>query len=163
MEAHTSARRPPTLPWPDPSWTTVPEFGILCSSATLTPLRSYRGRPLDGRGPVWSHQCHSALKNLKWHHWQTGCLIIEPLLLYKILHRLVNIPQESVDITKSNSTPRGVSNPHKLQRPRAQQKSSPLWNSTIFRTIPQWNQLPASIAEADFLTAFKSWLVCSSP
>ena len=49
VEVHTSARRPPTLPRPDPSWNTVPSFGILSSSATLTSLRSYRWRTLDGR------------------------------------------------------------------------------------------------------------------
>ena len=47
--AHTSAGRPLTLPWPDLSWNTVPAFGILSSSTTLTPLISYREKPLDGR------------------------------------------------------------------------------------------------------------------
>ena len=95
----------------------------------------------------------------RWVKWCRDRIVV----LYKILHGLVNIPPESVDITKSNRIPRGASNPHKLQPPRAQRKSSPLWNSTIFRTIPQWIQLPASIAEADSLTTFKSRLVCSSP
>ena len=55
------------------------------------------------------------------------------------------------------------SNPTKLQRPRTSHKSSPLWKSPIFHSIPEWNSLPASTAEADSLLAFKSRLAAPKP
>ena len=39
-----------------------------------------------------------------------------------------------------------------------QLQASPLWKNPIFRSIPEWNSLPAATAEADALLAFKSRL-----
>ena len=115
------------------------------------------------RGQYGSISVTQLLKDLKWRPLADRRRDHQIILLYKILHGSVNIPPETVDIRKSKRTPRGVSNPDKLERPRATRKSSPLWNSTVFRTIPEWNQLPASIAEADSITSFKSRLACASP
>ena len=115
------------------------------------------------RGQYGSISVTQLLKDLKWRPLADRRRDHRIILLYKILHGSVNIPPETVDIRKSKRTPRGVSNPDKLERPRATRKSSPLWNSTVFRTIPEWNQLPASIAEADSITSFKSRLACASP
>ena len=115
------------------------------------------------RGQYGSISVTQLLKDLKWRPLADRRRNHRIILLYKILHGSVNIPPETVDIRKSKRTPRGVSNPDKLERPRATRKSSPLWNSTVFRTIPEWNQLPASIAEADSITSFKSRLACASP
>ena len=48
--------------------------------------------------------------------------------------------------------------PNKLVRQRASDKSSPLWTSTVFRTIPQWNNLSTAALEAGSITTFKSQL-----
>ena len=85
------------------------------------------------------------------------------VLLYKILHGLVNIPSESVDTIKIQQNSERCIQPTWITVLRAQWNSSPLWNSTILRTILQWKQLPASTAEADSLTTLKSQLVCLSP
>ena len=97
------------------------------------------------RGQYGSISVTQLLKDLKWRPLADRRRDHRIILLYKILHGSVNIPPRTVDIRKSKRTPRGVSNPDKLERPRATRKSYPLWNSTVFRTIPEWNQLPASI------------------
>ena len=104
------------------------------------------------------------LRDLKWEPLADRRRAQRLALFYKILNFQVNIDPASVDIKLSTrSRPRGNSNPKKLDRPSARGKSSPLWNSTIFRTIPEWNNLPATTAEADSITAFKSRLACCSP
>ena len=103
------------------------------------------------------------LRDLKWQSLADRRRDQRLTLLYKILFNYINIPPESVDIHYSNRTPRGDKNPLNLNRPSASRKSSPLWTSSIYRTIPEWNSLPASFAEADSVTAFKSQLASRSP
>ena len=50
----------------------------------------------------------------------------------------------------------------RVQHPKAGDKSSPLWHCPVFRTIPDWN-LPATIAETDSLSVFKSRLAAPKP
>ena len=126
-----------------------------CSSKYLGP-HSQQGLWLHRKGTEEGRSLGAwLLKDLKWRPLADRRRDHRIILLYKILQGSVNIHPKR--------TPRGVSNPDKLERPRATRKSSPLWNSTVFRTIPEWNQLPASIAEADSLTSFKSRLACVSP
>ena len=50
----------------------------------------------------------------------------------------------------------------KYVRPGAQ-SSSPLWSQFVFRTVRDWNELPAEVAEAGSLNEFKSQLVAPCP
>ena len=83
------------------------------------------------------------------------------VLMYKILHNLIAVPPDLVGIQRATRPARHPRNQDNLQRPRASFKSSPLWNCTVYRTIPEWNDLPATIAEADSLSAFKSRLAAA--
>ena len=102
------------------------------------------------------------LKDLKWapltDRWWHHRLI----LLYKILNHRLAVPPEDVDIKRALRPPR-QGHSQQLQRPRAGAKSSLLWHSTTFRTIPEWNSLPAPVAEADTVVTFKCQLALSSP
>ena len=93
--------------------------------------------------------------NLKTHQRLT--------LFYMIIHDLIAILPDKVGIQRAARPARHPRNQDNLQRPRASYKASPLWNSTVFRTIPQWNSLPAAIAEADSLSSFKSRLTEYQP
>ena len=102
------------------------------------------------------------LRDLKWEPLADRRRHQRLTLLFKIIYGKVNIDPSSVDIRQpERSRPRGNSNPKKLIRPSAKGgPSSPLWNSTIFKSIPEWNQLLATTAEADSVMAFKSRLAC---
>ena len=87
-------------------------------------------------------------------------------LLYKILNNHLTLPPEEVSVMRASRPYRRTSkssNPTKLKRPRASCKSSPLWKSPIFCSIPKWISLPAATAEADTLLAFKSQLATPKP
>ena len=104
------------------------------------------------------------LRDLKWQPLADRRRDQRLTLLYKILNGHISIQPDSVNLVRSKRPARGqYTNPHKLDRPRASTKSSPLWNSTIFHTIPEWNSLPAAAAEAGSITSFKSQLASLSP
>ena len=101
-------------------------------------------------------------KDLKWAPLADRRRHHRPILLYKILNHQLAVPPEDVDIRRALRPPRR-GHSRQLQRPRAGAKSSPLWHSTTFRTIPEWNSLPAQVAEADTVVIFKCQLASSSP
>ena len=68
-----------------------------------------------------------------------------------------------LNIQRATRPARDSKNQLNLQRPRASDKSSPLWHCSIFRTIPDWNNLPAALAETDSLSVFKSRLAAPKP
>ena len=128
------------------------------------------------RGEYGQCSVTNLLKDLKWAPLADRRRHSRFILFYKILHPSISvniIPQE-VDISRTGrSNPRGNKNPYQLQRPRALGgKSSPLWNSTVYKTLPEWNSLSADIfaypadtdsVEADPITSFKGRLASASP
>ena len=54
-------------------------------------------------------------------------------------------------------------NQDSILRPSANDTFSPLWKSMVFRTIPEWNRLPATVAEAESLEIFKNRLTAHKP
>ena len=105
----------------------------------------------------------SLLRDLGWADLADRRRNLRIILLYRIIHNLLAVPPDSVDIKRATRPPRGSKNPQNLQRPRARDKASPLWHCTVFRTIPDWNNLPASVAEADSLPVFRSRLAAPKP
>ena len=103
------------------------------------------------------------LKDLGWAELADRRQNQRLTLFYKILHNLIAVPPDSVSITPARRSARLSKNQDKLQQPRASYKASPLWRSTVFRTVPQWNALPASVAEADSLQVFRSRLAAHKP
>ena len=82
-------------------------------------------------------------------------------LFYKLLNNIIDVNICDLDICQLKDTDSWKSrgyHPNKLVRQRASDKSSPLWTSTVFRTIPQWNNLSTAALEAGSITTFKSQL-----
>ena len=75
-------------------------------------------------------------------------------LFYKLLNGHFNISPEEFDL-KSPARVTKTSHNKKLQRLSGRDQHSPLWRSTIVRTIPEWNSLPPLTAEADTINSFK--------
>ena len=105
----------------------------------------------------------SLLKDLKWPSLSERRKHQRLSLLYQILHKKIAVPPEENFISRTSRPIRGALNQIKLYRPTASYRASPLWHSTIFRTIPEWNDLPASVAEADSVTTFRSRLTTLRP
>ena len=74
-------------------------------------------------------------------------------LFYELLNGHFNISPEEFDL-KSPARETKTSHNKKLQRLSGRDQHSPLWRSTIVRTIPEWNSLPPLIAEADTINSF---------
>ena len=83
------------------------------------------------------------LKDLKWAPLVDRRRHHRLILLYKILNHHLAVPPEDVDIRRALRPPRR-GHSRQLHRQRADAKSSPLWHSTTFRTIPEWSSLPVS-------------------
>ena len=105
------------------------------------------------------------LKDLEWDDLSDRRKDSRLLLFYKILKdpQILKVSPSEIDVKLSDRHARGPHNKLKLVRPKASHKSSPLWSSTSFRTIPEWNSLPADIAEVDSPLAFKGRLASAKP
>ena len=142
----------------EPRLSMLPWYGIHHCRARLINWNRSRGKLHVGQegsmgSRVWLHY----LGNLGGPPWQTA-VVTRLTLFYKILHDLIVVPSDKVDIQRAARPARHPRNQDNLQRPRASYKASLLWISIVFRTIPQWNSLPTAIAEVDSLSSFKSRL-----
>ena len=97
----------------------------------------------------------SMLDQLGWRNLAERRLDLHLTLLYKVVHGHINMPADSLGLTNSYSRTR-ANHKYKYQLPRAYTKE--LQYSCIHRTIPEWNALPASLAESDSVASFKSGL-----
>ena len=79
-------------------------------------------------------------------------------IFYKILHGDLDIPPDSIDITRHTGRTTRGSHQWKLNRISAGDRHSPLWKATVIRTIPEWNSLSSGTVAADSLVTFKSRL-----
>ena len=83
-------------------------------------------------------------------------------LFYKILNNIIDVNIDELDIQllkDSDSRKTRGYHPNKIVRQRASDKNSPywapLWTSTVFRTITQWNNLsPASLEAGSILNYY---------
>ena len=103
------------------------------------------------------------LKDLQWAELADRRRDQRLALFYKLLNGLIAVPPDEIDIVRATRPARLPLNQLNLCRPRASRKASPLWHSTVFRTIPQWNSLPATVAEACSPSTFKSRLAALNP
>ena len=75
-------------------------------------------------------------------------------MFYKIVHGIVAISPEDLDLIPADSRTRAT------HRHKFRHKASPskLKFSFVNRTVPEWNSLPACMAEAGSLDIFKAQL-----
>ena len=104
------------------------------------------------------------LKRLGWAELSDRRRNQRLILIFKILHELIAIPPDEVHIIRASRPPGNIElNQDSILRPRANDTFSPLWKSMVFRTIPEWNRLPATVAEAESLEIFKNRLTAHKP
>ena len=101
-------------------------------------------------------------EDLKWQPLSDRRCNQRLSLFYKILNGHINIRPEEVSLHKA--APRRT-HKHKdvLKRDRGKDTYSPYWKGPICRTIPVWNNLDRSVAEADTPLSFKCQLAPSAP
>ena len=102
------------------------------------------------------------LKELGWAELKDRRRNQRMILIYKILNNLIAIDSDTVNINRA-TRPSRHRHKEQLSRPTASDKHSPLWHCTVFRSVPEWNALPASAAEAESLDIFKGQLSASLP
>ena len=109
------------------------------------------------------------LKDLNWMELTDRWRKHRETLFYKILNNLIAIDKTIVDYsdrielkfnTRIQRKKKGTSESHtkQLKLLSASDSHSPLWRSTAIRTVRDWNNLPAPVAEAAELTEFKGLL-----
>ena len=119
-------------------------------SAVRYVCREYRR--LDENG----HQIHveSLQRALKWETLAMRRMKFRMTLVYKILNQHVKIPPAPHFIRTEGTNRRGHS-----ENLRQTSTTTKYHQNTFFvRSIPQWNKLPASIAEATSLDSFRARL-----
>ena len=110
------------------------------------------------RGALGVISVTTLLRDLNWQALAARRCIQRLTLFYKILNERINIPPESVNITRSSSRTRKK---HRdiLNRVCGRDKHSPYWKGTICKTISIWK----SLAEADSPLIFRSRLAPPVP
>ena len=76
-------------------------------------------------------------------------------MLFKIVHGLVAITPEELGLEAADSRTR-ASHRHKFREKGSRTNLSKF--SFVSRTVPDWNRLPATTAEAESLEIFKTQL-----
>ena len=102
------------------------------------------------------------LKDLDWQPLSDRRCNQRLTLFYKLLNSHIDIDPKSVSLSVNLSNTRKKHN-KVLVREYGKDKPSPYWKGTICRTIPLWNNLDRSVAEADSPLIFKSRLAPSAP
>ena len=109
----------------------------------------------------WAKLCFSQtasvtkmLQDFKWDDLADRRKNIRLTLLYKICNKNVDIEFSEIGLIPSTRPSRR--HQEHFFRPRA--ITDVLKNSFVFRTITQWNTLPASVIQAGSVNAFKSRL-----
>jgi len=78
------------------------------------------------------------LRDLGWHSLADRRRNQRLCLFYKLLHGDLDLPPESVDINLHQGRATRGSHQWKIVRPSAANRQSPLWKSTVQRTITEW-------------------------
>ena len=77
------------------------------------------------------------------------------ILMYKVMHELIGTSLEDLALEKADGRTRA---PHKFKLKHQSPTTPEHRHSFVNHTIPEWNRLPATMAEADSLSEFKSQL-----
>jgi hypothetical protein len=122
---------------------------------------------IQRRAARWITQDHSPYSSVTSMLDQLGLESLEDrrknqrlLMLYKIMHGVVALTPSELDLELANKRTRAAHN-FKLNTLRA--TTNELKNSFVHKTIPAWNQLPASLAEAGSVDQLKSLLAPCRP
>lgn len=95
------------------------------------------------------------LTKLGWRNLEDRRRDLRLALLYKVVHSHVAVTAESLDLIKADSRTR-ANHPHKLKLPRARTRN--LSNFITYKSISDWNSLPAHVVAAATTDTFKARL-----
>ena len=96
----------------------------------------------------------SMLEHLQWESLESRRVKIQLTLFYKVVNNLVHIPAADYLVPSMSRTRASHS-----KRYRQFSTSSDFFKFSFFpRTVPSWNSLPATVAEAHSLVSFKEGL-----
>ena len=95
------------------------------------------------------------LQDLGWKNLADRRKDLRLALLFKIVHGHVKVSADTLGLKPPTRSTR-AQHQHKFQIPRA--TTNELKHSFVNRTVPEWNSLPAYIAEADSVSSFKTKL-----
>ena len=98
------------------------------------------------------------LQNLNWETLESRRTKLQLVMIYKIMNDLVDIPSDAY-LTPTTTRTRVIHSKKLLQYPT---RRDTFKYSFFPRTIPVWNSLPASVAEAPDLAPFKQGLTSLS-
>ena len=154
----------------DIAYTTLIRPGIEYSDSVWDPTTRADAALLDqvqNRAARWAkgkskfEACHvSALQSeLGWLPLSERRRHHRLSILYKIRNGLLAVAPEAIDLVPNHRPGKQ----YKYVRPSGENSASPIWSQFVFRTVKEWNELPASVAEADSLDIFKSRLVAPCP
>ena len=100
----------------------------------------------------------SMLKELGWLNLAERRKHIRLALFYKIIHESIAVPHEDILIPADTRT--RAANSHKFRT--LPSKTDHYKYSFFPRTIPEWNHIPSSIADAPSLDSFKQGLLAAA-
>ena len=113
-----------------------------------------KGTPLD-TVPKHKHLGVTITDKLDWKNLEERRAASRLTLMYKIINKLVDVDIKNTPMQLLN-TQRHRSLPLTYQNLRPNKNSYKY--SFFFRTIPEWNSLPASVRTSNSLNIFKSEL-----
>ena len=143
-----------TSPWFGPTWTNVLLSGVHTNKTRNIRLKWSREDlhvllPIDTGTPAASPTCLTILQ-IGWESHETRRSKLQLIVLYKIVHGLIDIPHTDY-LTQTSSRTRTA---HKY-KDQQYSTSTDCFESFFPGTIPLWNRLPAVAAEAPSLVSFK--------
>ena len=94
------------------------------------------------------------LEDLGWETLEERRQKLQLTLFYKVVNDLIDIPAEQY----LTPAPSKLRSNHKFKYRHLSARSDCLKHSFFPKTIPVWNSLPASVAEASDLATFKQRL-----
>ena len=112
-------------------------------------------RWVSGNGPREPTSISQLRQDLKWPTLEKRRQNIRLTYMYKIIHEDIAVHPEHLGMQQSDSRTRAK---HKYKMRELPARTDDLKHSFVNRTIPQWNCLLASVAEADSAIACKNLL-----
>ena len=133
----------------------VPLFGVLIQT---NPSRNWRWFKGDQLGTAPIDTTIQVVSQICWESLESKRTKLQLVMIYKIMNDLVDIPADTY-LTPATTRTRAIHSKKLRQYPT---RTDTFKYSFFPRTIPVWNSLPASVAEAPDLALFKQGLTSLS-
>ena len=143
-----------TSPWYAPTWTTDVQSRIHTNVIEMVQRRAARFVTSRYRN---TSSVTYMLDYLGWESHETRRSKLQLIVLYKIVHGLIDIPSDDY-LIQGNSRTRALRAAHSSSTSGTLHLQRSTRTAFSPSTIPLWNRLPATVAEAPSLVSFKRGL-----